>query len=178
MTADATAQQQRLLDERTDPLRDLGPRPSECLELLVVGALDLGRVFEPPVERFVDAGKDRANLAGAVAHGDDIVELAVLELRGQLRSSGAPVDADLSQGSNGARVDALGLRPGRIYVEVAATVVFEQGFGDLAARGVAGADEEDADGLVGHEDPPDLSALLYDGYRPTAESGRSEPAPG
>ena len=86
----------------------------EGRQALLLRALDGGRVLVAPVERLVDAGEDRADLAGLVAHRDDVVERSG---RGTRRPTwSAPTSASmpgLGQDPQGQRVDALRARSRR-----------------------------------------------------------------
>ena len=103
------------------------------------------RIIEVPVQRAVRARQGRTLLARAVRQRDDVVEAAVEILRDRLRPSRPPVDADLGQHADGELVDLARTRAGRDGVEILLAEAGEQRFGDLAACGVAVADEEHAD---------------------------------
>src|SRR5208337_3741021 len=115
----------------------------ERFELLLVGALDLGRIVEPPVERVVVAREDRAGLTGAVADRDDVVEGLAEELCGRLAPGARPVDPDLREHTNGIRIDALRLHAGREGFELGATEISKHRLAELASGGVACADKQD-----------------------------------
>ena len=102
------------------------------------------------MERVVLAREDRTGLPGAVAHGDDVVERLVEVLGHRLAAGRRPIDPDLGKDTDRVGVHALRFRPGRESREIVSAVLPEQGLGDLAAGRVAGADEEDADRMIGH----------------------------
>ena len=82
--ARATGGPQGDLDEGADPLVELQVGLLECRQPLGVGALDLGRVLEAPVERVATAREDGARLTRPVADGDDVVERLAEELLDRL----------------------------------------------------------------------------------------------
>src|SRR6266849_1244782 len=89
----------------------------------------------------------RAILRGVVAERDDVVELAghIIEL---FRPPCADVNAALPHGLDGQRMDALGIRlragAGRLHARRSQRA--RKALGHLAARRIAGADEQDARG--------------------------------
>ena len=110
------------------------------------------------MQRVVRAREDRAGLTGPIADRDDVVEGLSGELIDGLAASRRPVHPGVGEGPDRVWVHALGLGAGREDLEVTPTDPTEHGLGDLAARAVAGAHEEHADGGIGHASFPPLAA--------------------
>lgn len=127
-------------------LLDLVAHLAEFLQARLMAALESGRIFKRPVQALIHARPGgRAVLLGLVAHGNQVLEQALAkELADALGARAGQVVADLGHHLDGERVDALRLQPGAVDFEMVAGHAPQKGFGHLAARRVAGAQENDA----------------------------------
>jgi hypothetical protein len=87
-------------------------------------------------------GEFRADLAHLVAQRDDSVEPVAGEAGERLRGTVGDVDAAFRHDPHRVRVQRLGVAPRATGVDSARGSVFDEGFGDLRAGAVAGAEEE------------------------------------
>lgn len=123
---------------------DLISDPTEFVKNLLLGALGMGWVVEPPMEAGDLAGVGRADLVGVTADGDDDIDPAGQELVHVLRGMGGDIHPGLGHDLDrkgvhiarrlGACAEDLGCIPDRDPQET---------FGHMAATGVAGAKDED-----------------------------------
>jgi hypothetical protein len=114
-------------------------------ELLVVGALESGRVGETPMQTGGDSGKYGAAFSGGrVADGDDVGEAfaGLIGIEDGFGLVAGDVYADFLHGFDNDGVEFAGLEAGALGFKLFTAHLVEEGFRHLAARAVVGADEK------------------------------------
>ena len=131
------------------------------------------RIGEIPGELLAAELEVLAFLGGFVAQADDVFEFIEAQFVERLAAQTLGVDAQLLQGSEGARVDCAGCTAGAEGGEVVRVGVPEQRLGQLRAGGIGYADEQHA-GLVGHcRLSVDIWLLEYTFYRICRKAGQA-----
>jgi hypothetical protein len=117
---------------------------AEDRKLFFVVSFGVGGIVEGPMIAMGLAGEGGAGLIGVAANGDDGVDLAVEELVEVLGLGVGKVDAAFLEGLDGEGMDvAGGVGAGGGDFDEFAGCFAEEGFGDLGAAGIAGAEDED-----------------------------------
>jgi len=118
-------------------------------------------IGEAPVVAIHLAGKHRAGLVSVAAHGDNGVDLLAQKFAQVLRGVGGDIDADFEHDFDGFGMNvAGGVRSGAMNIEEVARHVAQDAFGEMAAAGVASAEDEDG-GFVEHVEWGSIFALTY-----------------
>lgn len=123
---------------------DLIPHPAKDRKLLGIGPDGVGRVIKAPVMTVHLTWKGRARLIGVAADSDDGFNILMEEIVHVLRVMGGDVDADLLHhlDSEGMHIPR-GIRTGALYVEEVTGDHAKDAFGEVAATGIAGTQDQD-----------------------------------
>jgi hypothetical protein len=113
-------------------------------EDLVFGAFGFGGVVEGPVVAIHLAGEDGAGLVGVAADGDDGFDFLGEEFVEVFGAVGGDVDTDFGHDFDGEGVDVTGgFGAGALDVEEVSGGGAEDAFGEVAAAGISGAEDQD-----------------------------------
>jgi hypothetical protein len=93
------------------------------------------------VEPFASAKEDRAGFFGAIAHGDDNIELLPSELVHRLRTVVRDIYIDFRHHLYGVRIQADRVRAGTENREALSGHMPQKALSHLASCGVTGADD-------------------------------------
>jgi hypothetical protein len=90
------------------------------------------------------AGKNRTRLVGIAAHGDDSVNRLRQKFLQMFRAMRGNINAHFGHDFDGKRMDITGgLRAGALDVGAVAERGAQKAFAEVAATGIAGAEDED-----------------------------------
>jgi hypothetical protein len=119
------------------------PDSAETLHHFLFAAAGFRRVKEGPVAAVKLAGKNRTGLVGVAAHGDDGVNGLVHKFLQMFRAMAGNIHADFRHHLDGERMDLSGgIGTSALDVRQFAQCGAQKAFADMAAAGVAGAENE------------------------------------
>jgi hypothetical protein len=122
---------------------DIVPYSTEYSDAFLFGPGCVGRVIEPPMVAVYLPGEHRTRLIGIATNRDNGLDLAAEKIVHVLGAMVRDIDTDFTHDPDGHRVDVTGrVRSGALDVEQVARGLTKNAFRQVAAAGVAGAEDK------------------------------------